>query len=84
MIAYIDEFCQHVTMPTVLVMDQASIHTSDAIADKIPEWRDKGVEIFYLPTSSPHLHRIEILWRSRDSESSARHAHYSWHYETLF
>jgi hypothetical protein len=63
MIACIDAYCKHVTMPTVLVLDQASIHTSDALTDRLPDWKAQGVEIFYLPTYSPHLNRIEMLWR---------------------
>lgn len=63
MIACIDEFCKQVTMPTVLVLDQASIHTSDAFTDRLPDWKSQGVEIFYLPTYSPHLNRIEMRWR---------------------
>jgi transposase len=63
MIACIDEYCKQVTKPTVLVMDQASIHTSDAFAECLPRWKQHGVTVFYLPTYSPHLNRIEILWR---------------------
>jgi transposase len=63
MIACIDDFCQVVTKKTVLVMDQASIHTSDAFMDRIPVWKEQGVEIFHLPTYSPQLNLIEILWR---------------------
>lgn len=63
MIACIDEYCKQVTKPTVLVMDQASIHTSDAVMECLPRWEKHGVTIFYLPTYSPHLNRIEILWR---------------------
>ncbi len=63
MIACIDEYCTQVTMPTVLVLDQASIHTSAAFTERLPDWKARGVEIFYLPTYSPHLNRIEILWR---------------------
>lgn len=63
MIACIDAFCQTVIKPTVLVMDQASIHTSEAFMECLPRWRDQGVEIFHLPTYSPQLNLIEILWR---------------------
>jgi len=63
MIACIDEYCKQVTKPTVLVMDQASIHTSDAVTECLPRWKEHGVTVFYLPTYSPHLNRIEILWR---------------------
>lgn len=63
MIACIDDVCRTVTKPTVLVMDQASIHTSEAFMEHLPRWREQGVEIFHLPTYSPHLKLIEILWR---------------------
>ncbi len=43
-------------------MDQASIHTSHAIL-VLAEWQEKQLEIFWLPTYSPHLNLIEILWR---------------------
>jgi transposase len=63
MIACIDAYCKQVTKPTVLVMDQASIHTSDAFTECLPRWKQQGVTVFYLPPYSPHLNRIEILWR---------------------
>ena len=44
-------------------MDQASIHTSDAILDKLEEWQERNLTIFTLPTYSPQLNLIEILWR---------------------
>ncbi|MBC6477315.1 MAG: transposase [Hormoscilla sp. GM7CHS1pb] len=48
---------------TVLVMDNASTHTSNAVKNKQEEWEKKGLTIFYLPTYSPQLNIIEILWR---------------------
>jgi transposase len=47
----------------VIVVDHSSIHTSDAILDKIEEWKERGIIIFKLPTYSPELNLIEILWR---------------------
>ncbi len=44
-------------------MDQASIHTSDAVIKKLPQWKQKNLEIFWLPTYSPKLNLIEILWK---------------------
>ena len=49
--------------PTVIVADQASVHTSDAIQDKIEEWKERKIILFRLPTYSPHLNFLEILWR---------------------
>lgn len=44
-------------------MDQASIHTSDKIIEKLTEWQQKNLEIFWLPTYSPKQNLIEILWK---------------------
>ena len=49
-IAYIDSFSQSCTESTTIVMDQASIHTSNSIENKLLEWETKGIHIFWLPT----------------------------------
>jgi hypothetical protein len=63
MIHCIDDFCTQLQAPTVLVMDNASIHTSKALQEKIPAWEAQGVDIFSLPKYTPELHLIAILWR---------------------
>jgi len=62
-IACIDTFFSPVDKPTVIVVDRSSIHTSDAILDKTEEWFERGITIFELPSYSPQLNLIEILWR---------------------
>lgn len=62
-IACIDAFFPEVDKPTVIVVDGSSIHTSDIILDKIEEWQERGITIFKLPSYSPQLNLIEILWR---------------------
>ncbi len=62
-IACIDDFCHRCALPTIIVMDQASIHVSHKIQDKLEDWKRHQVEIFWLPPYSPHLNLIEILWR---------------------
>lgn len=62
-IACIDDFSQTCECLTVIVMDQASVHTSAAIEAKIEDWKARNVEIFWLPPYSPQLNLIEILWR---------------------
>jgi transposase len=61
----IDEFVRNNTRcpQSVILIDNAKIHTSDEFKSKIPQWKDQDVQIFYLPTYSPHLNRIETLWR---------------------
>ncbi|MBD1930318.1 MULTISPECIES: IS630 family transposase [Cyanophyceae] len=62
-ITCIDTFFPAVDKPTVIVVDQSSIHTSDAILDKLEEWQERDITIFELPSYSPELNLIEILWR---------------------
>ena len=47
----------------IVVVDNASIHTSEAFQGAIPQWEKQGLWIFYLPAYSPELNLIEILWR---------------------
>jgi transposase len=62
-IACIDKFCEKITKKTVLIMDNSSIHQNNFLWEKEEEWANKGLEIFFLPTYSPHLNIIEVLWR---------------------
>lgn len=62
-IGFIDDFAQTISMPTCIVLDNATIHHSEEFKDQIERWEDMGLYIFYLPKYSPHLNIIEILWR---------------------
>ena len=48
---------------TVLVLDNAPIHRAKAVREKQKEWKQRGLRLFFLPTYSPHLNRIEVLWK---------------------
>jgi transposase len=48
---------------TVIVLDNARIHTSEIIKERIKVWQQRGLYLFYLPRYSPHLSIVEILWR---------------------
>ena len=63
---------------TLIVVDQASIHTSDAIVDKRPEWQQRQIEMFELPSYSPELNLIEILWRFTQYEWIEMSVYQSW------
>ena len=54
------------------------IHTSDAILDKLEEWHERNLRIFTLPTYSPQLNLIEILWRFIKYEWLKIDAYSSW------
>ncbi len=62
-IACFDAFCQTITKKTTVVIDNASIHTSEEFEDRLPYWKKQGLFIKYLPSYSPELNLIEILWR---------------------
>lgn len=51
------------TRPVVIVLDNGPIHRCQVVYDKQVEWEEKDVFLFFLPTYSPHLNPIEILWR---------------------
>lgn len=48
---------------TVIVLDNAKIHTAKAIRERRAIWEQRGLHLFYLPTYSPQLNLAEILWR---------------------
>jgi transposase len=77
-VACIDNFALTCTQPTVIVMDQASVHTSGIFYDKIEEWQRQHIEIFWLPAYSPELNLIEILWRFMKYQWIEFSAYESW------
>lgn len=66
----INDVCQYLNKkrPTVLVLDNASIHRSEDFLRKVNEWIKKGLYIFFLPKYSPHLNKAEIYWRKAKYE----------------
>ncbi|CAD5934973.1 Transposase [Planktothrix agardhii] len=77
-IKFLDKFSEILTKPTVVVFDQASIHTSDCFLSKLSEWEQKNLKLFWLPTYSPKLNLIEILWKFIKYEWIEVDAYASW------
>jgi transposase len=50
--------------PTVVVVDNAGVHTSKAVKACRSRWRQKGLRLLYLPPYSPHLNPIELVWKN--------------------
>ena len=48
---------------TVVVLDNARVHTSRQVQERRSFWQARGLFIFYLPPYSPHLNIAETLWR---------------------
>lgn len=59
----IQKLADSLTKPTVLVLDNARIHHAKIFQACLEAWEKQGLYIFYLPTYSPHLNRIERLWK---------------------
>lgn len=58
-----DLFSQTIRKKTVVIIDNAPIHTSQAFEKKRCLWKKKGLYLYFLPGYSPELNLIEILWR---------------------
>jgi len=48
---------------TIVVLDNARIHTGKKMRERIGAWQQRGLFVFYLPTYSPHLNIAETVWR---------------------
>lgn len=58
-----DSYCDSLVNPAVVLLDNAPIHTSKAVAEKREEWENRGLTLYFIPRYSPQLNLIEILWR---------------------
>lgn len=62
-VACMDAFAEQITKKTVVILDQASIHTSKQVVENIPQWKQQGLFLQFLPPYCPELNHIEILWK---------------------
>jgi len=62
-INFMDRFVNQITKKTVVILDNSPVHKSKKFMAKIEQWAENDVLIFFLPTYSPELNLIEILWR---------------------
>jgi transposase len=59
-----DDFAKKTTQKTIVVLDNAPIHTSKLFQSKIKQWEeDDDLFLFFIPPYSPELNLIEIFWR---------------------
>jgi transposase len=59
-----NNFVSQIKKKTFVVLDNASIHTSQLFSEQIDRWKQLGLELLYLPSYSPELNKIELLWKS--------------------
>ena len=62
-LAQLDALSHRIVKQTVVVLDNARIHTAKKIKAQLSVWQERGLYLFYLPPYSPHLNIIERLWR---------------------
>ncbi len=48
---------------TVIVLDNAPAHVAGLVKERKAFWQQRGLFVFYLPSYSPHLNLVEVLWR---------------------
>ncbi|MGL4608827.1 MAG: IS630 family transposase [Trueperaceae bacterium] len=60
---YLERLSLMLDKPTVIVLDNAPVHTAKLIQERRKVWEERGLTLFYLPPYSPQLNLIEILWR---------------------
>lgn len=57
-----DIFAESIERETVVVIDNAPTHRSQEFEEKIEEWEELGLKIYYLPSYCPIYNKIEMLW----------------------
>ena len=62
-IKYVNNFITHIDQLTVIVLDNASWHKSKLTKSMFEEWERQGLYFLFLPARTPHLNKIETLWR---------------------
>jgi transposase len=62
-IQVIDDYSHSIEQDTVVVMDNASCHTSGAFRACIERWAERGLFVYYLSAYSPELNSIERTWK---------------------
>jgi len=58
-----NSFAKNLKNTTVVILDNASTHTSKLFKSNLERWEKEGLYLLYLPPYSPELNLIEILWR---------------------
>lgn len=62
-IEIMDDFCETIEQTMVVILDNASCHTSHAFKECLERWDDRGLLVYHLPPYSPELNSIERLWK---------------------
>lgn len=58
-----DAFSRLIEKETWMVIDNAPVHISEEFEDELERWAERGLYVYFLPSSCPELNLIEHLWR---------------------
>jgi transposase len=58
-----NELSQNLKKKTFVIMDNSPVHKSKEFIGNLRRWATRGLFVRFLPTYSPELNLIEILWR---------------------
>lgn len=59
-----DDYSEQIDQTTVVVLDNASCHTSAAFTACLDKWAERGLLVYHLPPYSPELNSIERFWKT--------------------
>ena len=62
LIEFFNDFVLDLSIPTIVVLDNAKIHHAKAFKERCHYWQTRGLFFIYLPPYSPHLNIIEKCW----------------------
>lgn len=65
---FLEKFSFQIERTTFVVLDNARIHKTKALRERMPYWQNRGLYLFFLPPYSPHLNIAETLWRKIKKE----------------
>jgi putative transposase len=65
------------SVPRVVVLDNAGMHTSKAVKARRKELAGRGIYLYYLPAYSPELNRIEPVFKQVKHHEIPRRSHTS-------
>ncbi|KAA6325522.1 hypothetical protein EZS27_025279 [termite gut metagenome] len=65
---YMEKFSFQIQKETCIVLDNAKVHKSKIIQERLPYWQARGLFLFFLPPYSPHLNIAETIWRKLKKE----------------
>lgn len=62
-VSQLEDLSLSIVKPTVVVLDNARVHTAEKVKERLSGWQQRGLFLFYLPPYSPHLNLAERLWK---------------------